>query len=137
MDHVQAIAARDLRKRLGQPGRNGLAPDLKPHDRALLCRALQAFEDVLDRVTLLEQQHASLVRSNERFLNRLDFLMHLARLLGHEDWTVPDPDEPGALATAAPACAHGASGPAGSTSSSSSPDSVDADAAGELVGTPT
>jgi hypothetical protein len=112
-DHDSLItAARDLRKRIEQlAGPDG--PQSAPL-RADLTRFIVGVEDLADRVTLIEKRE-------RRLLERLDFVSHLGRLLGHEDWTVPDPDEadPGALATEAQAIALGASGPASSLPPSS------------------
>lgn len=92
----------------------------------LTCDFLRGVEDLVDRVTLLES-------NLQRLFSRLEFLGHVSRLLGHEDWSdfsiddrTPSEargDRPGALVTAVQASMPGTSGPA----SSQSP--------GELAGT--
>lgn len=78
---------------------------------------LLGVEDLFDRVELVE-------RRQRRMLDRLDFLVHIGRMLGHEDWSDLSIDDrtpaeaglsrPGALVTAAQASVPGASGPASS-----------------------
>lgn len=82
-----------------------------------LCVLLQGLEDLFDRVTLLE-------KTLRTMSERLAFLGHIGRMLGHEDWSDFDLDDrtpaeagltrPGALVTAAQASVPGASGPASS-----------------------
>lgn len=106
-DHDITSAARGLRKKLQR--RDG-AP-LNARERLLACTLLEGFGDLLDRVVILEQQHRHYHRQQLRTVARVDALQGWARMLGApEDWTVPDPDETGALVTAAQANAIGASG---------------------------
>jgi hypothetical protein len=131
MDHITSFAARDLRTRLEQqpaalPFLSG-DPDDPASDRALVIRSLVAFEDLMDRVTVLERAQRRAEKIEKSFRDRLEFLGHVSRMLGGiEDWTVPvpDPDEPGEGVTAVQAPSNGTSGPA--SSATSSPASVPA-----------
>lgn len=83
------------------------------------CVLLAELADLFDRVTILE-------KTLRTMSERLAFLGHIGRMLGHEDWSDFELDDrtpveagltpPGALVTAAQASVPGASGPASSLS---------------------
>lgn len=125
-DHDPLIAAaRDLRKRFEQ-----LQLDATPANSwyADWTQFLAGVEDLADRVICLEKAESVFLSSidalcdrvtrlettQRRMLERLDFLNHMGRLLGHEDWndlTIDDRTHvPGTLATEAQARVNGASG---------------------------